>query len=134
MRLRLQFPHGLPAFESHHSFRLESNDHTAPLFDLRSESSELSFCLLPVALLDPGYQLALTDLDRAALLYEPPHELLSLAMLTLGEDSPPTANLLAPVVIDLATGRAVQTVRDDTRYSHQHPVGVSTTPAEVLCL
>lgn len=133
MRLRLNFPNGLPAFESHRYFRLEARDRLAPLVELRSEADELSFCLLPIALLDPAYELTLADADRAALAFEPPHELLALALVTLGEDSAPTANLLAPIVIDMATGRGVQAIRDDQRYSHQHPVGPQPADTEKIC-
>jgi len=52
MRLRLHFPEGLPAFESQHDFRLEAREAAPMLFELRAESSDLSFYLLPVTLLD----------------------------------------------------------------------------------
>ena len=41
----------------------------------------------------------------------------------------PTANLLAPVVINRASGRAVQAVRSDRVYSHKHPL----LPQEAPC-
>jgi flagellar assembly factor FliW len=133
MRLRLHFPEGLPAFESQHDFRLEAHDPAAMLFELRAESSDLSFYLLPVTLLDRNYDLALSDSDRTALGFEEPHELLALALVTLAENLPPTANLLAPVVVDLATGRGVQAVRDDARYSHQHPLIPAAGEGEKQC-
>jgi flagellar assembly factor FliW len=43
-------------------------------------------------------------------------------VITAGEDSPPTANLLAPVVINLNSGRAVQAVRSDSVYSHKKAI------------
>jgi flagellar assembly factor FliW len=45
-----------------------------------------------------------------------------LAILTVPAEGPITANLLAPVVVNLATSVGVQAVRADTAYSHRHAV------------
>ncbi len=117
MTQHLEFPHGLPAFETEKRFRLRERD---PLLFLESETNpELSFLLLPVALIDPEYRLAISAEDREAIGASETSPLLCLAVITAAEDSPPTANLLAPVVINLDTGRGVQAVRSDSIYSHK---------------
>jgi flagellar assembly factor FliW len=116
----LEFPYGIPAFETERRFRLIDRE---PLLFLESDTNpELSFLLLPVALIDPDYKLALTPEDRATLNASAESRLLCLAMITAAEDLPPTANLLAPLVVNLDCGRAVQAVRSDARYSHKHPL------------
>jgi len=113
----LEFPHGIPAFETERRFRLIDRE---PLLFLESEANaELSFLLLPVALIDPDYRLALSADDREILGATPQSNLLSLAVITAAEELPPTANLLAPVVVNLDNGRAVQAVRSDAAYSHK---------------
>src|SRR5258707_7301840 len=113
----LEFPHGLPAFETEKQFRLIDRD---PLLFLESETHpELSFLLLPVALIDPHYQLALSPEDRETIGATEGSSLMCLAVITAAEDSPPTANLLAPVVVNPESGRAVQAVRSDSLYSHK---------------
>lgn len=120
MTYSLEFPHGIPAFETERRFRLIDRE---PLLFLESETNpELSFLLLPVALIDPDYRFALTAEDRATLEASAGSRLLCLAVITAAEDSPPTANLLAPVVVNLDRGRAVQAVRSDAVYSHKHPL------------
>jgi flagellar assembly factor FliW len=47
-------------------------------------------------------------------------EVLCLAIVSAQTDGTLTANLLAPVVINLNTRVGVQAVRQDARYSHQH--------------
>jgi len=47
-------------------------------------------------------------------------DILCLAILCAPENGPLTANLLAPVIVNLATRIAVQAVRSDNRYSHRH--------------
>jgi flagellar assembly factor FliW len=46
-------------------------------------------------------------------------DVLCLAVLSMRE-SGPTANLLAPVVVDLISHRAVQAVAPESDYSYQH--------------
>ena len=115
--LHLEFPHGIPAFETEKQFRLIERE---PLLFLESEtSSNLSFLLLPVALIDPEYRLAISAEDKETLGARPESRLLCLAVVTAAEDSPPTVNLLAPVVVNLDNGKAVQAVRSDAVYSHK---------------
>ena len=131
MTINLEFPHGLPAFETEKRFRLTQSLERSPLLFLESETTPgLSFLLLPLTAIDPGYRLSLSAEDRELIRNDGNDaNLVCLAVLTAGEDSPPTANLLAPVVINLAAGRAVQAVRSDRAYSHKHPL----LPQETLC-
>ena len=98
----------------------------APLLFLESRTTpSLRFLVLPVSLIDPCYELALSLEDWAALGLAPERpsieggRLLCLAILTVRENAA-TANLLAPIVISEATGMAVQAVRLDSKYSHAH--------------
>jgi flagellar assembly factor FliW len=135
--IKLEFPHGLPAFETEKRFRLTQTPERAPLLFLESEATPgLSFLLLPLAAIDPGYRLALSAEDREIIDAPLAHgnegndaNLLCLAVLTAAEDSPLTANLLAPIVINLASGRAVQAVRSDRVYSHKYPLLPALLPA-----
>jgi len=116
----LAFPYGIPAFEAERRFRLIDRK---PLQFLESETNPgLSFLLLPVTLVDPDYRLALSAEDRETLGVTAESRLLCLAVITAAEDLPPTANLLAPVVVNLDTLRAVQAVRSDRVYSHKQPL------------
>ena len=115
----LQFPHGLPGFENQKRFVLIEKDALAPLIFLQSAESEgLCFITVPVQLVDPGYQMGMTEEDHHILI-EDSGDLLSLAIVAASANAI-TANLLAPVVINLKTRIGVQAVRPDARYSHQH--------------
>lgn len=121
----VHFPSGLPGFERLRRFLLIENP---PLAFLQSiESPSLCFLAAPVESIDSGYQLSLTTEDLRILdLENVPRigkEVACLAILSPAENGSWTANLLAPVVIQAATRRAVQAVRMDARYSHRHPVG-----------
>ena len=120
------FPAGLPGFENQTAFVLVEEPNTAPIVFLQSvDSLDLCFLAVPVNTLDPTYELAMTPEDRSRLELDLHGEVLSLAILSAPENGPTTANLLAPVVINLRTRRAVQAVRADSRYSHQQPLSAS---------
>ncbi len=143
----LQFPAGLPGFDGQTSFAVVERPEWAPIVFLQSLTSpELCFMAAPVQAIDPDYALALTreDLERLALdparlaldpeqRVPPAAGLLCLALLSAPENGRLTANLLAPVVIHPRTRIAVQAVRADRRYSHQHPIAPAPPEGDGPC-
>jgi flagellar assembly factor FliW len=119
----LLFPAGLPGFEHCTRFALLERPAAAPIVFLQSlDRPEVCFLAAPVTEIDPAYQLAMTQEDLNCIGIPSAKDVLCLAILAPAEDGRFTANLLAPVVIDRKTRRAVQAVRVDSRYSHQHPL------------
>lgn len=122
----LEFPRGLPGFESRRAFvavRLPAND---PLVLLQSlEDPGLCFLTAPVKDVYPDYRLEIGPEDRESLELPadrrplPGKDILCLAVLCARE-SGPTANLLAPVVVNARNRRAVQVVNAVPGYSHRH--------------
>jgi flagellar assembly factor FliW len=123
------FPFGLPAFENERRFVfIEAPDH-APLVFLQSiATAGLCFPALPIQVVDSGYELAISPEDLEALELDPYRqprngsEILALALVALRDGSLATANLMAPVIVNLKTRRALQAIRRDSGYSHQFPV------------
>jgi flagellar assembly factor FliW len=147
----LTFAAGLPGFEDQTRFALVEQPSLTPIVFLQSlEREELCFVAAPVESLLPDYDLAVTseDLERLALTTSrqpsPGREVLCLALLCGAgngpaagncpgaKNGPVTANLLAPVVVNVETRAAVQAVRADTRYSHRHVL--AGEPNEAGCL
>ncbi len=127
--LELDFPNGLPGFELEKRFALVQKDGLAPMLLLQSlRTTGVCFLTLPVLAVDSEYQIGMTDEDRriVGLMASSEFSLgnfLSLVILSAtGPNNRITANLLAPVVVNLHTNVAVQAVRCDFRYSHQHPL------------
>lgn len=121
---RYHFPFGIPAFEQLTSFRLVENPSWAPLAMLESESDPpVGFACAPVHLLMHGYKLELSEEEKQALGgADEAGGLILLAILTFRADAPPTANLLAPVVLNPAAGVGVQSVQPNLSYSPVHPI------------
>jgi flagellar assembly factor FliW len=122
----VEFPSGLPGFEQRRGFLAMEFADTKPLIFLQSlEDPDLCFITLPVLAVDPRYRLQVSPEDRQTVGLPPERPLrigedvLCLTVLALRE-SGPTANLLAPVVVNLANRKAVQAVAAESGYSHQH--------------
>jgi flagellar assembly factor FliW len=122
------FPAGLPGFEQAREFLPLSFPDTQPLIFLQSmEDPGLCFIALPVLAADPSYRLEMSEEDIASIGLPAGsrprigEEVLCLAVLSLRE-SGPTANLMAPIVVNLRTRRSVQAIAQVEGYSHQQPL------------
>ena len=122
----LLFPDGIPAFEQERRFVAIRQPINEPLVFLQSLTHpELCFVTLPVAAICPGYRLSLAPEDLEALGLatgrQPAigREVLCLALLAVEENTLPTANLLAPIVVNLETRGARQAIQMDSCYSHR---------------
>jgi flagellar assembly factor FliW len=124
-----EFPLGLPAFENENRFvPIELAQH-APLIFLQSLTQPaLCFLAFPILVVDRDYCLAVAREDLATLNLAPDRqpelasEVAVLALVSLHDGFSATANLMAPIVVNLKTRCALQAIRQDTLYSHQHPI------------
>jgi flagellar assembly factor FliW len=122
----IEFPRGLPGFDDRRRFVALQFPDTAPLVFLQSlEVPDLCFITMPVLAVDPQYRLEVASEDLGQLELSPMRQprigedVLCLTVLSIGEGGP-TANLLAPVVVNLRNLKAVQAVAPESSYSHQH--------------
>jgi flagellar assembly factor FliW len=122
----IDFPSGLPGFEERRRFVAVQLADTNPLVYLQSlDDPDLCFVTLPVLAVEPKYRLRIDGEDLERLGFSAGRqprigpEVLCLTVLSI-RASGPTANLLAPVVVNVANLKAVQAVMADSGYSHQH--------------
>jgi flagellar assembly factor FliW len=125
----LQFPRGLPGFEDQDRFVLIEQEALAPVVYLQSlKTPALCFLTVPISAIDPHYEMGMTAEDLALLALDetgqpsPGANILCLSILSAAANGRFTANLLAPVVVNLETRIGLQAVRTDVRYSHLHPL------------
>ena len=122
----LEFPRGLPGFDSRKRFVAVRFVESDPLVYLQSlEDPGLCFITAPVQAVDPKYRLKISseDIEQLGLpMARQPRigeDVLALTVVSIRE-SGPTANLLAPVLVNLQNRKAVQAVSEEQGYSHQH--------------
>lgn len=123
------FPAGLPAFEEQRRFLLLDREGLAPFRFLQSvDRPDLMLVTVPVAAIAPGYRLEALpeDLERIGLppLSQPAEgaDVECLAVVTLPEEGPATANLIAPILVNWERRLAVQAIQPETGYSYAHPL------------
>ncbi len=124
----VEFPCGLPGFEGQRQFLALNYDDTKPLVFLQSLSDAgLCFITLPAKCVDPEYCLQVSEEDLTQLGFATEHQpaigpdVACLIVISLQETGP-TANLLAPIVVNVGTLRAVQAIAPESGYSHHHPL------------
>ncbi len=134
--LVVEFPLGLPAFEWERAFLAIEHPRTAPMVMLQSISTpDLCFLALPILDIFPGYDVQISAEDRSTLgLGEAGDssggpDLAVLALVAVRQDGQISANLMSPVVVNRSNRRAVQSVRWDGIYSHEHLLKLLPEPA-----
>jgi flagellar assembly factor FliW len=108
----LDFITPMPGFPGHHRFHLVAVDDSGLLYALTSaDDPELRFLVIPPPPFFPDYTPEIGDDALASLGTAESDRLLLLLVVTAGESiEGTTANLFAPIVVDQASRRAVQTV------------------------
>jgi flagellar assembly factor FliW len=123
----LDIPFGLFGFTGETQFLLLQVASSKPIVFIQSvRSANLCFISLPIQIVDSDYALSLNGPDLERLGYseaKPPRlgeDVLCLAVLTIRDKEETTANLMAPIVIDIRAHCGVQALVAN-RYSPRHP-------------
>lgn len=107
----ITFPEGVPAFEDAKNFTLVTTDDIKPFLYLKSlEIDELGFVCIDPFLIQKDYLVKITAADLAQLGLKDPKDALVFCFVSVKEDPKEnTANLLAPIVVNLQnrTGRQI---------------------------
>jgi flagellar assembly factor FliW len=121
---RLRFVAGMPGLEEYRDWTLIPIE-DCPLYWLQCEAEPaLALPLADAPAVLPDYAFELSTADVYALDLRAAEEALVLVVLTVPADGGAiTANLLAPVVVNVRTWAAKQVILDGTRYSLRHPLG-----------
>lgn len=130
----LEFPGGLPGFDSRKRFVALRFVESDPLVYLQSlEDPALCFITMPVLSVNRQYQLKVSGDDLSQLGLPASRQprigedVFCLSVISIRETGP-TANLLAPIVINLKTRKAVQAIAPEGGYSHRHELAPEEAP------
>ena len=105
----------LPGFPDHQRFALVQLDESGMLCSLQSvEDPQLRFLVVPPAAFFPDYAPVIDDVTVSQLGIRSAEDAIVLLVVNPGDDAgTATANLLAPVVVNLATRQGGQVVLDE---------------------
>ena len=130
------FPEGLPGYEREKAFVFLNRPDSHPLMFMQSaQTPDLCFVLLPIFVVDRAYRLSLDDEDLERLRLPVTHQprigediLCAAILCSRGNGDPPTANLLAPVVVNIRDRIGIQAIQTQSGYSHRHPLPAPAEP------
>ncbi len=118
------FPEGLPGLEDMRRFLLVHTEETEPVFWLQSlEDGALALPVAHVFEIMEDYALDIDDDDLALLKIEKPEDVMVLVVVVIPEDvRRMTANLAAPIIIQVGEGLGKQIFTAGTAYSVRQPI------------
>lgn len=121
----ITFPEGLVGLSRYKRFILIQHGEDTPFHWLQSVD-EPSFALLVIDpwFFRPDYEVVLSDseVERLQIQEETPKAVFATVTIPPGKPELMTANLLAPLVLNLATRCGRQVILDDERYQTRHPI------------
>ena len=119
----VHFPAGIPAFEEEHDFLIIPYAEGSPYVFLQSvQTPNLAFLMTVPLVFFPDYEFTIDDDVEKELGLTSPEDVLIYTILTLAgkEIRDLTANLMAPIVINVKTRLAKQIVLDRSSYTTKH--------------
>ncbi|MBQ7198500.1 MAG: flagellar assembly protein FliW [Selenomonadaceae bacterium] len=119
----VHFKDGIPAFEDEHEFIVLPYDEETPYYFLQSlNKPELAFLLTIPEIFFPDYSAEIDDETVEELKITDSEKILVYALITIpnGSIRYMTANLLAPIVINLENMQAKQIVMEKSNYTTKH--------------
>ena len=119
----IHFPEGIPAFEQEHEFVIIPYDEESPYVFLPSlKTPDLAFLMTMPFIFFPDYEFELDDENQQKLGLERQEDMLLYVLLTIpqGRVQDMTANLVAPLVINVANQQGRQLVLEHSPYQTKH--------------
>ncbi len=121
----ITLPQGMIGFPQLRRYVLIRHRDDSPFFWLQSlEASELAFVTVNPLLFDSQYKFTLGNTESKLLAVEDPSQIQVWVVVTIpaGKPDQMTANLKAPLVINLVNRMGAQIILDDAKYSVRHPL------------
>lgn len=120
----LLFQEGIPGLEEHKKFAILQFDESYPIVWLQSlEDGNICMPVIDSFLAIPDYAFNLDDGDVRELEIGGPEDLQVLSVLVIPENiEQMTMNLVAPIIINLRTGKAKQIILNGEDYNVRFPV------------
>ena len=118
----LFFPRGIPAFENNHKWILAGSDDSAIKWLQNIEDGDLALPVTSPDAVRPDYNARIPEDELRLIGSVNPADLALLIVVSIPRDAPwnMTANLRAPILINLKTHKAVQVIALNEEYPIRH--------------
>jgi flagellar assembly factor FliW len=123
IEMNLFFEEGIPGFLDLQFFQIQQQEKDSPFFLLTSlDNPSIEFGLINPFSFFPHYEFAVDDQMKDRLGIKDDTSLIVLNIVSIQPDGQVTANLKAPVVINLENRMAKQVILNDDRYPIRQPL------------
>ena len=135
----IDFPQGIPGFEHLRRFVCLEQPVARPIVYLQSTTDrDLCFLTIPARSIDAAYSVRLTADEADCLNLEPSEtaigtDIACMAILSTEAGTDPTANLFAPVVINIRDRIGMQVIQSHSKYSFRHSVVSDVSNGSAAC-
>lgn len=118
----LFFPRGIPAFESNHKWILAGSDESAIKWLQNIEDGDLALPVTSPDAIRPDYNARIPEDELKLIGSVNPSDLALLIVVSIPRSAPwnMTANLRAPILVNLKTRKAVQVIALNEEYPIRH--------------
>lgn len=119
----LYFAEGIPAFEDEHEFFLVITDMDSPYLFLQSlKTPELAFLITRPFTFFPDYTFTIPDKveEDLELQTQDDMDIYNIITIPKGNIEKMTANLMAPIIVNNKTNKALQLILEKTDYTTKH--------------
>lgn len=122
----IHFEHGIPGFLDEKEFVLLPLEQGSPFFIMQSKQTyELGFVIVDPFLFLKDYEFDLGDADKESLSLEKEEDVQIWVILTLKEVfEETTANLQAPIIVNLSINKAKQIILNDPSLLTRHKITI----------
>lgn len=120
----ITFPEGVVGFEEHQTYALIHVEDEDPFVRLQcADASEVAFVLIDPLLFYPNYDFEVEDNTIDLLEIDKVEDLQLYTIVTVYSDhTKMTANLLAPILLNMANNKACQLILQGMDYSTRQPI------------
>lgn len=123
--LLFEFVAPIIGYDKHRLFALIDNDPSSPFKWIQSvKDEELAFPITLCSYFDIEYNFKIQDEEAKLIELENAEDLMAINIVSIPQECPQnaTVNLLAPIVINTKTNKAMQVILKNTNYKVKHPL------------
>lgn len=128
------FPEGLFGFELYHNYAVYESEYSPFMWMQSLDDQNLAFLIIDPFLIADDYELDVDDKSLAKIGIKSPADVYVMSIVTIPQDnSPVTANLQGPIVINKNTNQCLQVILNSNKWTTKHDIVKALKEKESVC-
>lgn len=128
------FPEGLFGFELYHNYAVYESEYSPFMWMQSLDDQNLAFLIVDPFLIADDYELDVDDKSLGKIGIKSPADVYVMSIVTIPQDNTPvTANLQGPIVINKNTNQCLQVILNSTKWTTKHDIVKALKEKESVC-